>query len=232
MAFFLILAVIGVVGAGGTYIYQLRAKPSANSPEENQAAAPVSAAPAQNVTKPLIPPGQTIVAAQQLADKVSTIEKRTLSAYETEKRLRLIDEVFLPMLRGEIVEHVRRGYQLQSNWSNFVHSDRVKYIQDLQDFRRKSEEWNVKLGTARRDNAAFEDVISLTEPTYAQPFFDSMNNFIGMIGAMGDPPYKFDMQYIVGPKSETFQKGIQALGDWLFVTEKKIIERRKEIATP
>jgi len=92
--------------------------------------------------------------------------KVVTNAYDLPLKLEIIDKQIRPIFQdeGELELHVRRGLQLQSNWRNFLTSDRPKYMEALRTYRQQHAILIEKIYRIFVASKPYEDISELLGP--------------------------------------------------------------------
>jgi hypothetical protein len=153
--------------------------------------------------------------------------KVPLSAYDQEKKLRLIDEQIMPVLKGDMVRVIDRANDL-SNWQGHI-NDQDKFGTDLNDLFDLYNRTAQRLGAIRQEHEQYgEDIGQLLNQDYQGPLIEGMRDYRQGIAALGKPPTG-DYAFFLNPLSEKFRIGIAALAKWRHDRETRLYALRKEI---
>jgi hypothetical protein len=187
----------------------------------------------QKLSDSLRPKTGTAKLAQINADPIPVVpQKIKTNPYDVPKKLALIDEQLIPMMRVEIDAHVNRGMQLSRSWGQQLQaSKRTEYMADLRSYLDASNALAQKIAKYQKDFEHWDDIRLLLDQTYQRPFFDGLTQFMGAIGAIGDPPYNMDLDYFFKDRSETFKAGIVGLARWRHDADANLISLRRELAS-
>jgi hypothetical protein len=150
----------------------------------------------------------------------------------------LIDDEIVPLLRdgGATERHVFFGRQLLHNWKAAVNTDRPSFLARLEEYGQTQSNILSQFERIRQENAHFEDIASLldipnSEYNFKETITKGFPSFRAAIGALGDPPYKMDLDYFFTPTQQNFSSGLANLDSWRKHVERELIQLRKQIAS-
>jgi hypothetical protein len=153
--------------------------------------------------------------------------KSPLSAYDQEKKLRLIDEQIMPILKGDMVKLAVQTEDL-SHWENHI-KDQDKFGNDLDDLTDLYNRTAQRLATIRREHEQYEgDIGQLLNQDYQGPFNDGLRDYGVGITSLGRPPTG-NYAVFVNPLAEKLRIGLVALQKWRHDRETRFLALRKEI---
>lgn len=186
---------------------------------------------------------EKIIGNETAKDPKAEIEKEKAKTHphDVPKKLGIIDDEVVPLLQdgGPIDHHVRRGRQLLNKWKAAINTDRPGFLQQLQEYDHIQTSILDQIAKLKNNNSHFEDLASrleILESGYnvvnnIETIAKGFSNFKTAISALGDPPYKMDLNYFFTPTLQNFSSGLANLESWRKHTEDEFIQLRKQIAS-